>query len=202
MSWDRIERLTAPAVEPLTLAEVKEACRIDGSDQDGFLARAIRAARELIEGPDGAGIVMVASRWRMRLDHLAGEVWIPMGPVNAIDSVELLDEAGTLQAVPPAAYQWRAGRYEARIKPAYGLTWPTVRRQYDAVRITFTAGFPGTGEDPAILTAIPEPLRIAMLMLIGHWHEHRESVVVGQIPAEIQLGFRDLVNRYRVGRTA
>jgi uncharacterized phiE125 gp8 family phage protein len=198
--WDRIERLTAPAVEPLSLGEVKEACRIDGPDQDGFLTRAIRAARDLIEGPDGAGLVLVASHWRMRLDGLAGELWIPMGPVITIDSVQYLDDAGALQTVAPADYQWRTGRFEARIKPAYGLSWPTVRCQYDAVRVTFTAGFAGTEQEPPSLAMIPEPLRIAMLMLIGHWHEHRETVVVGQLPSEIQFGFKDLINRYRVGR--
>jgi hypothetical protein len=41
-----------------------------------------------------------------------------------------------------------------------------------------------------------------MLMLIGHWNEHRETVVVGQIPAAVQFGFDELVNRYRVGRFA
>jgi uncharacterized phiE125 gp8 family phage protein len=198
--WDRIERLTAPAVEPLTLLEVKEACRIDGPDQDGFLARAIKAARELIEGPDGAGLVLVASQWRMQLDDLAAELWIPMGPVIAIDNLQYLDTAGALQTIPPADYQWRPGRFEARIKPAYGQSWPPVHRQYDAVRVTFTAGFAGTEQEPPSLAMIPEPLRIAMLMLIGHWHEHRETMAVGTFPTEVGYGFDELVNRYRVGR--
>jgi uncharacterized phiE125 gp8 family phage protein len=200
--WDRIERLTAPAVEPLTLAEVKEACRIDGVDQDGFLSRATKAARELIEGPDGAGLVLIASRWRQRFDGFVSSLWLPMGPVIGIEGIDYVDAAGVLQTLPPAAYHWRKGRYEARIQPAHGLTWPVARRQYDAVQVTFTAGFPGTEVEPPSLGVVPEPLRIAMLMLIGHWHEHRETVVVGEIPAEVQLGYRDLVNRYRVGRTA
>ena len=83
--WDRIERLTEPAVEPLTLAEVKQQCRVDTSDDDAFLQRAIKSAREVIEGPHGAGIVMIASQWQMRLDWLTPEIWIPTGPVISID---------------------------------------------------------------------------------------------------------------------
>jgi hypothetical protein len=49
---------------------------------------------------------------------------------------------------------------------------------------------------------VPSPLKTAMLMLIGHWYENRETMVLGQIPAEIQFGFADLVNRHRVGRFA
>jgi hypothetical protein len=77
-----------------------------------------------------------------------------------------------------------------------------VRRRFDAVQVTFTAGFPGTEAAPQDFTRIPAPLRTAMLMLIGHWNEHRETVVVGQIPAAVQFGFDELVNRYRVGRFA
>ncbi|WP_088346301.1 MULTISPECIES: head-tail connector protein [Rhodomicrobium] len=198
--WDRIERLTASDAEAISLDEAKEACRIDGADDDAFLARAIKAAREMVEGPDGAGLALIASEWQLRLDGLPSEIWIPMGPVISVDRLEYLDEAGELRTIAPAAYQWRKGRFEARIKPAYGLAWPSLRSQYDAVRVTFTAGFAGTDAEPPSLTAIPEPLRIAMLMLISHWNENRESVVVGQLPSEIQHGFRDLINRYRVGR--
>jgi uncharacterized phiE125 gp8 family phage protein len=155
-----------------------------------------------VEGPDGAGLALVASQWQLRFDCLAGEIWIPMGPVLSIDSVAYLDDAGVLQIVPSADYQWRKGRFEARIKPAYGLTWPTVRHRYDAARVTFTAGFPGTELETPNVAMIPEALRTAMLMMISHWNEHRETVVLGEVPSEVQHGFRDLVNRYRVGRFA
>jgi uncharacterized phiE125 gp8 family phage protein len=200
--WDRIERLSQPAVEPLSLADVKGHGHIDAGDEDGFYSRAIRAARQLIEGPNGAGLALVASQWRLRLDAMPAEIWIPMGPVIAIDTVAYRDHAGVLQTLDPAAYQWRQGQFEARIKPAHGLSWPAVRSQYDAVQVTFIAGFPGTDAEPPDLTAIEEPLLIAMLMLIQHWNFNRETVVIGQIPAEIQFGFNSLVNRYRVGRFA
>jgi uncharacterized phiE125 gp8 family phage protein len=200
--WDRIERLTAPAIELVTLAEVKQHCRVDTSDDDGFLERAIKSSREVIEGPTGAGIVMLASQWQMRLDCFATEIWIPTGPVISIDAVAYVDAAGALQTLGADQYQWRKGHYEARIRPAYGRAWPTLRHVFDAVRVTFTAGFAGTDEDPPNFELVPSPLKTAMLMLIGHWYEIRETVVIGQIPAEIQFGFAELVNRHRVGRFA
>ena len=200
--WNRIERLSAPAAEALTLDEVKAHCRVDGTDQDAFLISAIKAARQLMEGPDGAGLALVASSWRMSFDAMPSEIWIPMGPVISIDEIAYVDEGGDDQTVEPDGFQWRRGSYEARIKPAYGLTWPSVRRQYNAVQVTFTAGFPGTDDNPIKLDMVPEPLRKAMLMVISHWNENRETAVLGQAPAEIQFGFNDLVNRYRVGRFA
>src|SRR6185503_12140366 len=115
--WDRIERLTAPTFEPLTLPEVKQQCRVDGGDDDAFLQRAMKSAREVIEGPTGAGIVMIASQWQMRLDCLMPEIWIPMGPVLSIDTLAYVDAAGVLQTLPAQNYQWRKGAFEARIRP-------------------------------------------------------------------------------------
>jgi uncharacterized phiE125 gp8 family phage protein len=200
--WDRIERLSQPAVEALTLDDVKRHGRIDSADENAWLLSAIKAARQAIEGPTGAGVAIVAAQWRLPLDRFPAEIWIPMGPVISIDAIFYRDAAGVLQMLAPARYQWRKGTFEARIKPAPGDTWPSTREQYDAVQVTFTAGFPGTESNPPDLTGIDEPLKVAMLMLIRHWDANRETVVVGEMPAEMPLGFTNLINRYRVGRSA
>ena len=33
----------------------------------------------------------------------------------------------------------------------------------------------------------------AVLMLVGHWYANRETVVVGSVPANVQLGFERLL---------
>jgi uncharacterized phiE125 gp8 family phage protein len=200
--WDRIERLSPPAVEALTLDEVKRHGRIDSADENAWLLSAIKAARQAIEGPTGAGVAIVAAQWRLPLDAFPAEIWIPLGPVISIDAIGYRDAAGVLQTLAPARYQWRKGTLEARIKPAHGDAWPSTREQYDAVQVTFTAGFAGTESNPPDLAGIDEPLKFAMLMLIRHWDANRETVIVGQIPAEMPLGYTNLVNRYRVGRFA
>ncbi|MFI0844426.1 hypothetical protein [Mesorhizobium sp. IMUNJ 23232] len=202
--WSRIERVDQPTAEALLLAEVKEQLRIDAVviDDDAFLNRCIRAAREMVEGPDGRGLAIMAADWRLTLDCFPKEVRIPMGPVLSIVSIVYVDGAGVAQTLDPADYQWRPGRYEARIQPAYGKAWPAPRSQFDAVTIIFKAGFKGTEEDPIELGNIPEPLRAAMRMLIAHWFKHRETTVVGVVPTEIQHGFEDIMNMFAVGRVA
>jgi uncharacterized phiE125 gp8 family phage protein len=200
--WDRIERLSQPAVEALTLDDVKLHGHIDSADENAWLLSAIKAARQAIEGPRGYGFAIVAAQWRLPLDAFPAEIWIAMGPVLSIDAIAYCDAAGTLQTLAPSRYQWRKGHNEARIKPVYGDAWPSTREQYDAVQVTFTAGYAGTENDPPDLAGIDEPLKVAMLMLIRHWDANRETVAVGQIPAEMPHGFTDLINRYRVGRFA
>lgn len=202
--WDRIERLEQPNGEALSLDEVKQQCRIDPEDDDDhpFLERCIKAARQVVEGPDGAGLAVMASSWQLTLDCFPREVRIPMGPVIAIDSIKYADANGVEQTLLPASYQWRRGFLEARVKPAFGLSWPSTRDQLNAVTITFTAGFPGTEKTTPDLSMVPEALRMAMLMLIAHWYENRETSVIGQIPADVSMGFEAILNQYRVGRIA
>ncbi|WP_442580721.1 head-tail connector protein [Mesorhizobium sp. ASY16-5R] len=202
--WERIERVAQPETEPLSLAEVKQQCRVDTvvTDDDAFLTRCIRAAREAIEGPDGRGLAIMAADWRLTLDCFPKEVRIPMGPVLSIVNIVYVDGAGAAQTLDPADYHWRPGRYEARIQPAYGKAWPAARSQLDAVTITFKAGFKGTEEDPIKLGNIPEPLRVAMMMLIAHWYMVRSTTVVGTVPTEIQHGFEDIMNMFAVGHVA
>lgn len=202
--WSRIERVAQPTDEALLLAEVKGQLRIDAvvTDDDAFLTRCIKAAREMVEGPDGAGVAIMASQWRVGLDCLPAEVRIPMGPVLSIDSIVYLDSDGAEQTLDPAGYQWRRGHYEARILPAYNAFWPATRLQYNAVTIEFTAGFTGTEEDPVKRDMIPSHLLVAMRMLIAHWHMNRATSVVGKVPTEIQHGFEDIINMFRVGRIA
>ena len=198
--WDRIELVTGPATEAFTAAEVKAQCRIDHTDDDTLIARLIKAARGCIDGPHGIGIAMVSQQWRMSLDAMPPRIWIPMGPVLSIDSLTYLDDAGERQTLAAESYARRKELFGARIKPAFNGTWPTVRCDYDSVQVTFTAGFEGTGDSPVSLDNVPDALRHAMLMLIAHWYENRETSVIGVVPVLLQHAFDSLTERYRVGR--
>lgn len=201
--WDRITRAAQPEHEALALAEVKEQLRVDFADDDAFLTRCIRAARQMVEGPDGAGIAIMATGWTLTLDCFPAVIRIPMGPVLAIDAVKYINSDGVQQTLPDADKQWRADGYGALVAPAFGLSWPSTRRGvFDAVAIEFTAGFPGTDADTPDLAMVPESLRAAMLMLIGHWNANRETSVIGEVPSEIAFAFGSILNQFRVGRVA
>lgn len=197
--WDRLERVSAPATDPVTVAEVKSHCRIDISADDTLLDRLIEVARDAIDGPHGAGVCMVSQQWRLSIDHMPGRIWIPMGPVMSIDEITYLDDGGVRQTLSSDAYTWREERFGARVKPVYNGTWPTVRHDYDSVQVKFTAGFPGTADSPPTYANIPATLKHAMFLLIGHYYEHREAVYAGHA-IEMPHGYEMLINKFRVGR--
>jgi uncharacterized phiE125 gp8 family phage protein len=59
------------------------------------------------------------------------------------------------------------------------------------VTVTYVAGYGPAGDD------VPAAIRHAMLLLIGHWYEHRESVVVGGNPVQVPLAVQALLRPYR-----
>lgn len=186
---------TAPANDPVTLAEVKEHIRVDHSDEDDRIAEYILAATQRLDGRDGSlGACLITQTWTLTLDAFASEIAIPLPPCQSVDAITYVDPDGATQTLDAGAYQaFGLGSTDgAKVRPLYGTSWPSIRNQPDAVAITFTAGF---GDDPG---DIPEPIRTAIKMRVGHLYEHRESVIIGSgFVTDTPDGAEDFVRNFR-----
>ena len=104
-------------------------------------------------------------------------------------SIAYTDSAGDAQTLAAANYQTSLSTNDgpARIKSAYGLTWPATRGDtYGAVVVTFVAGY-------ADATAVPLTIKHATAFLVAHWFRQRESVIVGTISSELPEGLEMLL---------
>lgn len=186
---------TAPVNDPVTLGEVKEHIHVDFNNEDARIADFIKAATQRLDGRDGSlGRCLVTQTWNLTLDRFASEIAIPLPPCQSIDAITYVDPDGVTQTLAPTEYQaFALGTVEgAKVRPAYGKSWPTIRHAPEAVTITFTAGF---GDDPE---DIPEPIRTAIKMRVGHLFEHRESVVIGSgFITETPDGAEDFVRDHK-----
>ncbi len=186
---------TAPESEPVTLAEVKGHIRVDHDNDDTAIAAYIKTATQSLDGRDGLlGRCLITQSWTLTLDSFASEIIIPLPPCQSIGAITYVDPDGATQTLAPAAYQafGLGDDHGARVRPAHGTSWPATRNQPGAVTITFTAGFGDGPED------IPEPIRTAIKMHVGHLYEHRESVTIGTgFITETPDGPEDLVRNFR-----
>jgi len=186
---------TAPATDPVTLAEVKAHIRVVHTDEDDAIADMILAAAQRFDGRDGSlGCCLITQSWTLTLDAFTPEIAIPLPPCQSIDTITYVDPDGVTQTLDAGAYQaFGLGSADgAKVRPAYGTSWPLIRNQPDAVAITFTAGF---GDDPG---DIPEPIRTAIKMRVGHLYEHRESVIIGSgFVTDMPDGAEDFVRNFR-----
>lgn len=195
-----LRRIVAPSAEPVTLAEAKAHVRVDISTDDTLISALITAAREWCEAHTRRAFVR--QTWKLTLDRLPGSVdypeyvsfgdepiELPRPPLFNFSSITYVDSAGTTQTL--SGYRLDSESEPARLTPAYGETWPTTRDQMGAVTIIYEAGYPeGQGSPSDQTTNVPQSVKQAILLLVGHWYEHRESsteVTVVEVPQAVQF---------------
>jgi uncharacterized phiE125 gp8 family phage protein len=162
---------TAPTTGLLDLQEVKDHLRVDHSEDDALIQGMIDAVHRHFEGPAGTlGRTFLTQTWTGRLDEwpcYGKAIEIPLPPLITVDQVRYVDAAGATQILASDQYQTqRIGDQPARLWPAFGVSWPSVRCQPDAIEVDFTAGYGG----PA---ALPENARAAFLLMIADLYDNR-----------------------------
>ena len=175
--------ITAPTLEPITLAEAKTHLVVDSSvtADDTYITALIQVAREYAENYTRRSFVQ--RTLEMTLPDFAGyqtEICLPYPPLQSITSVKYLDADGVLTTISSADYQVDTYSIPGRLKPAYLDSWPVVTRgDFNAVQIRYIAGYDTVGSPPDYVAGIPEQLKQWMKLRIGMMYEMRVPMIVG-----------------------
>lgn len=184
---------TAAASRPVTVAECKRDLRIadDVADHDSLISDLIDAA--IVKVERDARRVLVTRTLQMNLDCFPEENYIEIvrGPLASVTSIAYTDGNGDSQTWSSSNYIVDTAREPGLIKLAYNATWPTTRGWYDDVTITYVAG--------QAVTAVPADAKAALRILVTHWFENPEAVLVGSASKELELNYRALVNGLHPG---
>lgn len=185
-------RVTAPASEPITLAEAKAHLRVDASDEDTLISSLISAAVSHLDATGSLGRAMITQTWAEWVSASPGYVRLPIGPFQSLTSVEYYDSDNAIQTATLSDFEtWLDGDF-VRVKPKEGSLWPTAFSRPDAIKITYVAGF---GDDA---TDVPQGIRQAILLLVGHWYENRMAVSEARL-TEVPIAVEALIGNERVG---
>lgn len=185
-----IRVITAPTREPVSLQDLKSHCRITGTDEDDLLRGYLAAARQLVETRTRR--TLCTATLELTLDSWANPIELTGGPVQSVTSITYVDTGGASTVLDASQYQVDLYTIVPRIRPAYGLTWPSLRSQMNAVAVRYVAGY-GTPAD------VPAGLRLAIQLLAAHWHENREAVFTGSISKEMEMALGTLLSQYWTG---
>lgn len=172
--------ITAPTEEPVTLAEAKLHCKVDGTDDDTLLTALIVAARQQAE--HRLGRALCTQTLEKVLDIFPDGIKLPMPPAVSVTSVKYLDADGTEQTLSGASYTLDKDSAPGWLVPAYGLSWPDTRAVPNAVRVRYVAGY-------GAATAVPQSIKAWMLMAISTMYGQREAIITGIIVAEVPRDF-------------
>lgn len=173
-----ISVVTPPVNEPLSLVEAKAHLRVLSDDDDTYINDLIKYAREMAEERmDRAIITQTLLAKYDRFPLLSCDALeIHRSPLITISLVQYLDANGDLQTWDSAKYQFDSSQ-PARLAPINSESYPVTQSDtFETVRVTYTAGY---GADSS---SVPQKLRQAMLLLIGHGWINREEVTTGFPP--------------------
>jgi uncharacterized phiE125 gp8 family phage protein len=178
VDW-HLSRVEVPAVEPLTLNQVKSDRGIEHELHDDDLTMYIQAARESAEIKTGRAFV--DQKWQQVFTNInVADIALPLvrWPVKEIDSVtingELVDHSGF------------------EFLPGDDSVISSTDFAGQRVVVTYSAGY---GDQ----TAVPAAVKKWMLATIGTMYEHRESEVIGTIVSRVSYVDK-LLNQYRISR--
>lgn len=160
-------RLTDPAVEPVTLDEMKAHLRLTTADEDETLEGFVKAARLHVE--QSTRRALIQQQWRIYLDGwpVSRIVKLPVSPVISVDEVTVFDPDGNPSALSGEDYRLDRSARPERLRIRLGAGLPA--SQMTAAEVDFTAGYGLLPE------AVPQDCRQAIRLLAAHWFERREA---------------------------
>jgi uncharacterized phiE125 gp8 family phage protein len=172
--------ITQPTEEPVTLAETKLHCKVDGTDDDTLLTALIIAARQQAEHRTGRALC--TQTLEVVLDAFPDAVKLPMPPAASVTSVKYLDDAGVEQTLLNTAYSLDKDSQPGWVTPAYATSWPSTYAVPNAVRVRYVAGYGA----PA---AVPQSIKAWILMAVSTLYVQREGTVLGDSITDVPRDF-------------
>ena len=171
--------MAPPTDEPIDLKMVRDIHLRgipDDSSENDYLRQLIRAAREYCE--NYTGLSLGPQTLEALPDRLEKTMTLPRPPIRRIVSVTVTRKDESVETVPASAYRLDAGRSL--------LCFSDLPENVKTPIITYEAG----------TLELPATVQQAILLLIGHWYDNREAVVVGSVTSvEVGMAVKNLLNQ-------
>jgi len=185
-----LEILTPPTVEPLSLDDAKAHSRQDpGTIEDSLILGFVKSARAQVE--TYLRRKLIDQTLRLSLSCFFSRIALPAGPVRSLALLTYLDNDGVRQTLAASEYRLVKIDGEAFVVPARDKDWPTALSDFASVQVDFIAGY-----GPAA-TDVPHDIVHAVRLLVAHYAENREAIVIGTISSDLPLGVIDLLAPHR-----
>ena len=178
-----LQLITPPALEPVSLDEVKHHLRVDIEDDDALITALITAARQAAESITQRQLMPATHR--LVLDGFVRPQGRASGgcasmlpshvllltpcPVRSVNAVQYLDMNGQVQALDTNDYVVDLACEPARVTPAFGQVWPAALPQIGVVTVSFDTGY-------ADKDAVPEGIKAWIKLRVGAMYAHREEI--------------------------
>jgi uncharacterized phiE125 gp8 family phage protein len=181
--------LTAPAVEPIALADMKAFLRVDTADDDDIITALIAGSRIHVEAQTRRALI--TQSWRLSRDSWPedGRIKVLPAPLQSLTAARVYDEDGTTRTVDTQGFVLDLAASALAFAP-WALPMPG--RLVAGIELDVVVGYGDTASD------VPEPLIQAIRLLVAHWYENRAVVANGTSNAKLPQTVAALLAPYRV----
>jgi uncharacterized phiE125 gp8 family phage protein len=163
------------------------------SAEDAMIDTLIKTARRYVE--QILNRVLISQSWDYWMDSFPSTdyIKIPLPPLIGINSITYYDVNHTPATLTTVTdFYPEIVSQPGKIYLPYGKSWPsTILRPYNGVDINFTGGYGATA------ATVPEEIKQAILLLIGHLYEHREETTDKAL-SHVPLAVDALLAPYRI----
>lgn len=196
--YQRTKIVTAAANPPVTLTEAKAHLRVDFTNDDTLITTLINVAAEYAE--NRLGRALITQTWDLYLDEFPSKtiIEIPFSPLQSITFVKYYDKDNVLQTWATSNYDVDTISEPARvIQSNTGNSFPSTYNRPNAVNVRFIAGYGATSVN------VPEIIRAGIKLLISHFYENREAILVSGSVSDIPIpkAIENLFNLQTINRT-
>lgn len=162
------------SIEPISLDEAKNHLKVDSADDNALITALITTARQFVENYTHR--ILMTTIIEKIYDIPSQSFSLPSPPLQEVTKIEVVNDAGEKTEVDSSIYDYDSSvDVPGRVQLKQGCTWPD-HRGFASFIVTFIAGY---GDAPA---NVPEMLRQAILQVLAHYYEKRQSE---EIPAGI-----------------
>jgi uncharacterized phiE125 gp8 family phage protein len=158
---------SAPATEPVTLAEVKAQLRFDESvtTMDNTITPLITAAREWCENYQNRAYITQSLELVLDDWPYDDDIRLPRPPLQTVSAVTYTDSTGTVSTMSSSS----GYIVDTVSEPGFVVAkdcWPTAcLQEVNAISVTYTAGY-GTA------SSVPQSIKQAIILLVCHWFDN------------------------------
>jgi uncharacterized phiE125 gp8 family phage protein len=174
----------------LSLSEAKAHLRVDISDEDASILGYVKTARRNLEWKYARALVQ--QTLVLGLDEFPWQTgpWLPAyqtrgvielrPPVQTLTSITYVDSAGATQTMSALNYRLEKDSEPGRVTPVIGQVWPATAALPNAVLVEYVSG-------AASADLVPDDIKQAVRLLLGHYYLNREQVVTDTRVMSVEL---------------
>jgi len=107
------------------------------------------------------------------LDSFPVLISLNIAPIQSLTSIKYYDTDNSLQTLSTDNYDADVITEPGRIQVAYGYTWPSTYDRHNAVQVLFATGYSTSDTEATQQAAVPNIIKEAMLLHIGHNYDNR-----------------------------